>query len=154
MTFAADKRPLTHADFDSWRHIQNQQLSNDGHYLAYALFPQEGDGELIVRDLKTGKDKHQPIGELPPPPPVNFANPQPEDAPPPVTGMAIKFSSDSKFLVFATFAPRAEVEKAKREKRKPADMPKGDVVVMFFAPCMPGISNCRRTEPVGWPICR
>jgi acetyl esterase/lipase len=130
MTFAADKRPLTHADFDSWRHIQNQQLSNDGHYLAYALFPQEGDGELIVRDLKSGKDKHQPIGELPPPPPVNFANPQPEDTPPPVTGMAIKFSADSKFLVFATFAPRAEVEKAKREKRKPADMPKGDVVVM------------------------
>ncbi|HEY1947866.1 MAG TPA: hypothetical protein VGG97_12710, partial [Bryobacteraceae bacterium] len=130
ITFAADKRPLTHADFDGWRHIQNQRLSNDGRYLAYALFPQEGDGELVVRDLKTGKEQRQPIGELPPPPPVNYAIPQPEDAPPPVTGMAIQFSADSKSLVFVTFAPRAEVEKAKREKRKPADMPKGDVVVM------------------------
>jgi len=128
--FAAGKRPLTHADYDSWRHIQNQQLSNDGHYLAYALFPQEGNGELIVRDLKTGKEQRQPIGQLPPPPPVNFANPQQEDGPPPVTGIAVKFSADSHSLVFATFAAREDVEKAKREKRKPADMPKGDVVMM------------------------
>ena len=42
---AAEKRALTQDDFDEWRHIQNQTLSNDGHYLAYALFPQQGDGE-------------------------------------------------------------------------------------------------------------
>ena len=126
----ADKRPLTQNDYDNWRHIQNQQLSNDGRFLAYALFPQQGDGELIVRDLKTGKELRQPIGELPPPPPPNYANPQTEDTPPPQPGIAVKFTADSRTLVFSTFAPRGEVEKAKREKRKPEDMPKGDIVII------------------------
>ncbi len=126
----AEKRPLTHADYDAWRHIQNQQLSNDGHYLAYAVFPQVGDGELIVRDLVTGKQIEQPIGELPPPPPTNYANPQVEETPPPPPGIAVRFSADSRTLVFSTFAPHEQVEKAKREKRKPEDMPKGDLVVI------------------------
>ena len=76
---SGNKRPLTHADYDSWRHIQDQKLSNDGRYLAYALFPQQGNGDLVVRDLASGKEMRQPIGELPPPPPPNFTNPQPED---------------------------------------------------------------------------
>src|SRR5882757_8607805 len=110
--FAADKRPLTHADYDSWRHIQNQQLSNDGRYLAYALFPQQGNGEMVVRELATGKETRQPLGELPPPPPPNYAIPQPEDEPPPSVGVAVKFSSDSRTLVFTTFAPREAVQAA------------------------------------------
>jgi dipeptidyl aminopeptidase/acylaminoacyl peptidase len=127
---SAAKRPLTHADYDGWRHIQNQELSNDGRYLAYALFPQQGDGELVVRELKTGKEQRQPIGELPPPPPPNFASPQQEDAGPPVAGIAVKFSADSRFLLCSSFASHAELEKARREKRKPAEMPKGDIVII------------------------
>ncbi|MBV9500632.1 MAG: S9 family peptidase [Acidobacteriaceae bacterium] len=125
------KRAFTPDDYDDWRHIQNQQLSNDGHYLAYAVFPQQGDGELIVRDLVTGKELHEPIGELPPPPRPNFANPPTGETPaPPPPGIAVRFTPDSGTLVVSTFAPRAEVEKAKREKRKPEDMPKGDIVVI------------------------
>lgn len=126
----AEKRSLNHGDYDGWRHIQNQQLSNDGHYLAYALFPQQGDGELVIRNLVTGKELRQPIGELPPPPPPNYANPQTEEVLPPPPGIAVKFSADSRTVVFSTFAPHAEVEKAKREKRRPEDMPKGDLVVI------------------------
>ena len=129
----AAKRPLNHGDYDNWRHIQNQQLSNDGRYLAYALFPQQGDGELVVLNLATGKEFRQPVGELPPPPPPNFAVPQPEDAPPPVNGIAVKFSPDSRFVIFTGFAPHAEVEKAKREKRKPEEMPKGDMGIVNLA---------------------
>ena len=130
---AAAKRPLTHADYDSWRHIQNQQLSNDGHYLAYAVFPQEGDGELIVRDLQTGKEIRQSIGQLPPPPAPNYANPQTEEPPPTPPGIAVKFSEDSRMLVVSSFASHAEVEKAKREKRKPEDMPRGDLIIVELA---------------------
>jgi dipeptidyl aminopeptidase/acylaminoacyl peptidase len=126
----ADKRPLNHNDYDPWRHIQNQVLSADGHYLAYAVFPQAGDGEVVVRDLKTGKEVHQPAGELPPPPPPNYATQTNEETPPLPPGVAIKFSSDSQEAAFLTFAPHADVEKAKREKRKPDDMPKGDLVVV------------------------
>ena len=121
----AQKRPLTHDDYDSWKHIQNQQLSPDGRYLAYAVFPQVGDGEMVVRDLTSGKDVRQPIGELPPPPRPNYALPQ--------TGIAVKFSPDSSTLVFSTFPTHDDVEKAKRAKKKPEDMPRGDVVVMKLA---------------------
>ena len=125
----ADKRPLTHADSDSWRHIQNQHLSDDGHYLAYAIFPQEGDGELVVRNLITGKEWREPLGELPPPPAANFADPNPE-GPPPVRGVSMAFSHDSQTLVFSTFPARADVQKAKRDKKKPEEMPKEGMVVM------------------------
>ncbi len=124
------KRALTASDYDSWRHIQNQALSNDGRYLAYALFPQAGDGALVVRDLKTNTELRETIGELPPPPPPNYSNPQAEEMPPPPPGIAVKFSSNSRFLVFSTFPTHASVETAKREKRKPEDMPKGDVVIV------------------------
>jgi dipeptidyl aminopeptidase/acylaminoacyl peptidase len=126
----ANKRPLTHADYDSWRHIQNQQLSNNGHYLAYASFPQEGDGEVVVRDLLTGREIRQPVGELPPPPRPNYASPQIEEMPAAPPGIAVKFSQDGRFLVVSTFASHAQIEEAKRDKRKPEDMPKGDLLVI------------------------
>ena len=41
---SAAKRPLNHRDYDSWRTIQGQVLSRDGKFLAYTMFPQDGDG--------------------------------------------------------------------------------------------------------------
>ncbi len=124
------KRPLTHQDYDGWRHIQNQQLSNDGRYLAYAEFPQQGDGELVVRDLASAKEVRYPIGELPPPPAPNYANPELPDMPPPPPGIAIKFSLDSSTVVVSTFPERAKLRQARRENRKPEDMPRGDLIVL------------------------
>ncbi len=150
---AGQKRALTLADFDSWRHIQNQVLSNDGRYLAYALFPQEGNGELVVRDLKTGRETRENIGELPPPPPPDYSHPQREEPPPEPPGIAIKFSADSRFLVASTFPTHEAVELAKRERAKAqkarlepqparaepsrrnpaAELPPGDLVVIRLA---------------------
>ncbi len=130
LPLAAQKRPLTEDDFDSWRHIQNQLLSNDGHYLAYAIFPQQGDGELVVRDLSSGHEMRQPIGELPPPPPPDYSNPQREEAPQQHPGIAIKFTSDGHFLVCTSFAPRDAVEQAKRRHAKSGEMPKGDLIAI------------------------
>src|ERR1043166_3488310 len=59
------KRPLNHKDYDSWRTIASQRLSNDGKFLAYGVFPQEGDGEVVIRNLITGKDFHFPAGARP-----------------------------------------------------------------------------------------
>src|SRR5262245_3036455 len=47
------KRPLTHQDYDSWRSIQGQTLSRDGKFIGYALIPQDGDGEIVVRNLRS-----------------------------------------------------------------------------------------------------
>ena len=74
----AAKRPLTHADYDTWNNISATTLSRDGHYLAYAVFPQQGDGQVILRDLKTGTERREPAGAQPPPP-----APDPESEIPP-----------------------------------------------------------------------
>ena len=62
MAQSTAKRPLNHRDYDSWRSIQGQVLSRDGKFLAYTLFPQEGDGQLVVRNLATGKEVRESLG--------------------------------------------------------------------------------------------
>ena len=45
------KRALTHRDYDAWRSLQGAQISRDGKFVAYVMQPQDGDGELIVRNV-------------------------------------------------------------------------------------------------------
>src|SRR5215217_7842295 len=66
---AVAKRPLTHQDYDSWRSISAQQISRDGKFVAYAYVPQDGDGEIVVRNITTGIDFRAPRGFRPPVPP-------------------------------------------------------------------------------------
>ncbi|MGH9852436.1 MAG: hypothetical protein ACREBD_21575, partial [Blastocatellia bacterium] len=53
---ATAKRPLTHQDYDSWRSIQGQSISRDGKFVAYAAIPQDGDGEIVARNVATGAE--------------------------------------------------------------------------------------------------
>ncbi len=124
---AAAKRPLTHQDYDSWRSILNPALSNDGRYLAYGLFPQAGDGVVVVRDLKSGKEWKENAGELPPPP---APDPNNEDAPPPQRSVRMAFTADSKYLAFLAFPGNADVVKAKAGRKKPDEMPKNSLVTI------------------------
>ena len=52
----AAKRPLSYDAYDSWKSIRGTTLSDDGAWLAYALEAQEDDGELVVRNLRTGAE--------------------------------------------------------------------------------------------------
>src|SRR5690348_5264938 len=63
------KRPLSHRDYDTWRTIFNHALTTDGKYLAYGLFPEQGDGDLVIKNVATGKEFRENIGAMPPPPP-------------------------------------------------------------------------------------
>src|SRR5215831_670356 len=58
----ATKRSLTHNDYDSWKSMQSPKLSRDGKFLAYALTPQDGDAELVVRNIATGAEWREGIG--------------------------------------------------------------------------------------------
>jgi dipeptidyl aminopeptidase/acylaminoacyl peptidase len=118
------KRPINHRDYDSWRAITGQRLSPDGKWLAYGLFPQQGDGEVVIRNLVTGKEQREPAGTRPAPTPPTGA----EEGPPPEARTAtIAFSADSRTLVFSTFPAKADTDKARRE-RKPA--PKDAMVIV------------------------
>ena len=124
----AQPRPLTHSDYADWKNIQNQQLSPDGKFLAYALFPQEGDGQFVVRELSSNKELRHPIGARPAPP-----RPDPaaaEDAPPLVPAITVNFSSDSRTVVFSTFPTKADVDRARNAKPKPAEAPKNGMVIL------------------------
>src|SRR5258708_27764914 len=46
VSFAQTKRPLNHRDYDGWRSIVRQRLSNEQQLLVYRLFPQGGRREV------------------------------------------------------------------------------------------------------------
>src|SRR5678815_2015454 len=64
-TTTTTKRALTHQDYDSWRSIAAQQVSRDGKFVAYAYVPQDGDGEIVVRNIASGVDWRAPRGYRP-----------------------------------------------------------------------------------------
>ena len=125
------KRALTHQDYDSWRSILAQQVSRDGKFVAYAYMPQDGDGEIVVRNIATGVDWRAARGYRPPVPPpddpgTNVAEFQAEQA----RLLRPVFTADSRFVVFGTEPTKAELNKAKKEKRKPEEMPKNGLAIM------------------------
>src|SRR5215831_5015623 len=97
----ATKRSLTHNDYDSWKSIQSPKLSRDGKFLAYALTPQDGDGELVVRNLVTGAEWRSGIGTR-----VTQAATDDETgvatAPAGAQGPEIFFTHDARFVGAAT----------------------------------------------------
>src|SRR5215471_4719907 len=101
-SFAQTKRPLQHTDYDAWRSISGQQLSPDGNFLVYGLFPQEGDGEVIVRNLKSGSEWREPAGARPEPPRPNQAT-LVEEEPPVQPSITVHFTPDHHFVAFSTF---------------------------------------------------
>lgn len=121
------KRPINHHDYDSWRAIAGQKLTNDGKFLAYGLFPQEGDGEIVVRNLVTGAETRFPAGMRPAPAQAATPEETPDAAP---RGATIEFSADSRTVVFNIFPTKAETAQAKKDK-KPA--PKDGMMIVDLA---------------------
>ena len=50
-----DKKPLDHGAYDSWQSVQDVTISDDGRIVSYAVNPQDGDGTLYFKELKTGR---------------------------------------------------------------------------------------------------
>jgi dipeptidyl aminopeptidase/acylaminoacyl peptidase len=111
----APKRALTHQDYDSWHSIQSPQISRDGKFVAYAYMAQDGDSEIVVRNLATGVEWRAPRGYRPPAPP-------PDDSIPNVAELIAAnarlvrpaFTADGRFVVFSIEPNKAEVNKAKK----------------------------------------
>ncbi len=106
---AAGKKPISYDAYDGWRSIQGTQLSRDGAWLSHALVAQDGDGEIVVRNLKTGTEHRHPRGR---------------------DGV---ITADGKYVVFTIVPAKAEVEKAKKEKKKPEDQPKNSLGILNLA---------------------
>ncbi len=106
---APAKKPVSYDAFDGWKSIQGTKVSRDGAWLVYALTPQDGDSELVVRNLKSGAETRQPRGKDP------------------------VITADDAFVVFTVAPPKADVDKAKKEKKKPEEQPKGGIGILNLA---------------------
>src|SRR4030095_4321189 len=131
---ASAKRPMTHQDYDSWRSIQAPQISRDGKFVAYAFQPQDGDGEVVVRNVASGVEWRAARGYRPPIPPpddpgANIAEFQANQA----RLVRPVFTADSKYVVFSIEPLKADVNKAKKDKKKPEDMPKNAMGIIDLA---------------------
>ena len=128
---ANTKRALTHQDYDSWHSIQAPQISRDGKFVAYAYMAQDGDSEIVVRNLAGRQEWRAPRGYRPPaPPPDESVANVAEILAAQARLVRPVFTADSRFVVFSIEPTKAEVNKAKKEKKKPEDMPKNALGVM------------------------
>ena len=108
---AATKKPITYDVYDGWRSIPAPgiALSRDGQWLVYALTPQDGDGELVALNLKTDKEFRA------------------------ARGRGAVLTVDGKYVVFTVAPLKAEVDKAKKDKKKPEEQPKSALGIMDLA---------------------
>ena len=89
----AGKKALSYDAYDAWWSIQGTTLSRDGEWLAYALTSQGLDGQLVVRNLRTGQELKHPRGTNP------------------------AFTPDGKVVTFTIAQTKAEVEKERLSGR-------------------------------------
>src|SRR6267154_4602059 len=95
---------------------------------------QDGDSEIVMRNLTSGAEWRAPRGYRPPAPP-------PDDSIPNVAELIAAnarlvrpaFTADSRFVAFSIEPTKAEVAKAKKEKKKPEDMPRNAMGIMDTA---------------------
>ncbi|HXI74160.1 MAG TPA: hypothetical protein VNG94_01150, partial [Pyrinomonadaceae bacterium] len=128
---AAPKRPITHKDYDTWHSIQSPQISRDGKFVAYAYMAQDSDSEIVVRNLTAGTEWRAARGYRPPAPPPDDSIPNFGELIAAQGRLARPaFTADSRFVVFSIEPLKAELNKAKKDKKKPDDMPKNALGIM------------------------
>jgi dipeptidyl aminopeptidase/acylaminoacyl peptidase len=100
-------KPLKMADVLAWKHVAGATLSPDGQWFAYLLAPNEGDGEVVVRQTRGDKEMRFPSGEAR------------GGGPGPAAGGGPVFSEDSQWVAFAIH-PTAKEGKLLQKQRRPS----------------------------------
>jgi dipeptidyl aminopeptidase/acylaminoacyl peptidase len=102
----AQKKPLDHSVYDGWKSIRGTSLSRDGKWVLYAVTPQEGDSTVEIKSTVNNDT-------------ITFPR-----------GSKVQFTHDSRFAVATQIPLFAETRKAKRDKVKPEDQPKNNLVIV------------------------
>ena len=106
--FGQNKKALTHDVYDGWKSVGERLISNDGNYILYAINPQEGDGEMIIQNVKTGYTKKV------------------------ARGYGAALTQDSRFAIIKIKAPYQATRQAKIKKKKPDEMPKDSLLYLML----------------------
>lgn len=102
----AQKKKLSHDDFDRWEKVTNYDVSNNGDWAVFAVNPQEGDGVLSFCNTRTAKK-------------IDISR-----------GYSPSFTADSKWGIALIKAPFAETREAKIKKKKDLQLPQDSLVVI------------------------
>ncbi len=125
------KRALTHQDYDSWRSINATTISRDGKFIAYAFMAQDNDSEIVVRNIASATEWRAARGYRPPAPPPDDSIPNFGEIIAAQGRLARPvFTADSRFVAFSIEPTKTELNKAKKDKKKPEDMPKNALGIM------------------------
>src|SRR5262249_41760085 len=105
--------------------------SRDGKFIAYALIAQDGDGEIVVREIAKSEWRYS-RGWRPPLPPPDLSDPTAATNFINTMGRLTRpfFTADSRYLIFTIEPNKADVLKARKEKKKPEEMPKNALGIM------------------------
>ena len=102
----AEKKALSHEDFDAWQKVYNHSVSNDGEWSSFSLNPQEGDGVLTFYNTANGKKYEIERGYSP------------------------RFTADSKWAIALIKPYFKETRQAKIDKKKNFDLPQDSLVII------------------------
>ena len=105
---AQSKKPLTHDVYDGWKSVGERFISNDGNYIVYAINPQEGDGEIVIQNIKSGYKKSIP------------------------RGYSAVITEDSRYAILKIRPSYQDTRQAKIKKKKPDDMPKDSLAIVLL----------------------
>ena len=119
------KKTISHHAYANWRSIANTVLSRDGQWVVYALVGQETDGEIVFKNRVQGTEWRFPRGVTP------------------------AFSADGRYAAFAIKPTQADLEKARKEKKKGDDLPKSDVGVVDLTTGK--VDTVTRVKQFAWP---
>ncbi len=102
----AQKKPLDHTVYDSWQSIKDLVYQPQGHFIAYSISPQEGDAQLVIRNVQSGSEMKID------------------------RGAQANFTEDGLFLIAKIKPFFADTRKAKIDKKKPDEMPKDSMAIV------------------------
>lgn len=102
---SADKRPLSHDDYDAWKSIRSEKISTNGEWVLYLEVPQDGEADLIVKSLKDNREYRHTIG-------YTGDGTDAEDA------AKAQFSYEASHVGFLVSPSQAEVKKYKKAEKK------------------------------------
>lgn len=97
------KKPLDHTVYDEWESLGSTHITDNGNYISYEVNPQQGDGMLYLFDSKSGQKE-------------SFER-----------GNGATFSPENNYFVYLIKPRYTETRQAKKDKKKPDEMPKNDL---------------------------
>ncbi|MDG2184734.1 MAG: prolyl oligopeptidase family serine peptidase [Mariniblastus sp.] len=103
-----DARSLEHSDYDRWNTINASALSHDGNWVMYSV--RDGKDNVTLKFRQTASSRE-----------FSIAN-----------GTGARFTDDSQFAIFRVTPDKALIEKLKKEKKKPEEMPKSQLTVLHL----------------------